>query len=164
MPSEVRATGTVTILGPDGLQWSCSCGEGRKGYKDETACRVAGTTHQLSHAAAARQRGRNNKMRGKSIERRVAKLLTRLRAMPFNRNPDNGTKVADIESHAEVVEVKSMQRATPPILRRAWLQAEAAREETGKEPRVVLSYVDDNRRTFWLVTKLIEPEEGSNDE
>jgi hypothetical protein len=76
----------------------------------------------------------------------------------FHRNPDNGTKVADVESATVVVEVKSRQTSSWRLLRDAWNQAEVAAEETGKEPYIVVSNVDNRRRVRWLITKLPEKE------
>lgn len=101
-------------------------------------------------------RGRNNKSRGKSYERVVARLLALLWGEPVRRNPDTGGKVADCESAHDVIEVKSVQGPTYALLLRAWGQAEAAAEKTGKTPHVVLSFVDNGRRVFWHVQKLTE--------
>ena len=100
------------------------------------------------------RRGRLSKSRGKSEERRVAKLLTEELNETFTRNPDNGTKVADIESETYVVEVKSRLTESFALLRQAWGQAEAAEAETGKHPLIVLTFKEDGRRVNWLVQRL----------
>lgn len=102
------------------------------------------------------RRGRNNKARGKSYERVVARLLAQLWQEPVWRNPDTGGKVADCESAVDVVEVKSVTGPSYALLLKAWGQAEAAAAETGKTPHVVLSFVDNGRRVFWHVQKLEE--------
>ena len=98
--------------------------------------------------------GRNSKARGKQEERNVLKLLEHFFAEEFRRNPDNGTKVADVESVSKVVEVKSRLTKSYALLLTAWAQAEAASQQTGKEPYLVFSFKDNGKRTRWLITKL----------
>lgn len=93
-------------------------------------------------------RGRNAKSRGKAVERMVAKFFGGVRM------PDTGAHWADVQTPTAVIEVKSRQAPTPPLIREAWAQACVAALATGKVPIVVLSYVDGGRRTFWQVTKL----------
>lgn len=93
-------------------------------------------------------RGRNSKSRGKAVERMVAKLFGGVRM------PDTGAHWADVQTPTAVIEVKSRQVPTPPLIREAWAQACVAALATGKVPIVVLSYVDGGKRTFWQVTKL----------
>lgn len=121
------------------------------------------STRNRGGNSEASRRGRNNKNRGKAIERTVAQLLDNfdfsvLSLDRFHRNPDNGVKVADLESDRHVVEVKSRLTPTFALVRQAWEQADAARKETGKDPLLVLSFKDDGQRTYWLVKK-IEPVE-----
>ena len=70
------------------------------------------------------------------------------------RMPDTGAHWADVQTETAVIEVKSRQTATPPLIREAWDQACVAAEATGKVPIVVLSYVDNGRRVYWQVTKV----------
>lgn len=101
--------------------------------------------------------GKNSKARGKAEERIAAKILSAFNVMftGMKRNPDNGTKLADLENKVAVVEVKSRQKPTPPLITGAWAQVMAAHEETGKTPYVVLSYKEANgKRVRWLVQKL----------
>jgi hypothetical protein len=56
-----------------------------------------------------------------------------------------------------VVEVKSHRRASTAERLKAWKQATAAAEETGKHPLVVETFIDGGKRTFWLVQKLEWP-------
>ena len=103
-----------------------------------------------------RKLGRNSKARGKQEERNVLKLLQEHFGEEFKRNPDNGTKVADVESENIVVEVKSRQTAPWRLLQDAWAQAEKAAEDTGKEPYVIVSNIQNRRRVRWIITKLPE--------
>lgn len=123
-------------------------------------------------------RGRRSKMRGKSVEREVAKLLSDIltHADPNTaatlarawRNADNGSQVADVETEATgpladhplanaVFEVKSTQGTTPLRRLKAWSQAKEGQEQTGKTPYVIETFVDDGRRVFWLVQQLDRP-------
>lgn len=92
--------------------------------------------------------GKNNKRRGKQEERNVAKVVGGW------RNPDNGTKIADVETDEYCIEVKSKTTGSPAQLIKGWQQALAAAAETGKKPVVVLSYVDKGKRVRWLVKPL----------
>lgn len=96
------------------------------------------------------RRGRNNKLRGKSVEREVAKLVG------GRRNPDNGDKQFDVETETAGYEVKSRQSPTPALIRGAWEQASIAAERTGLDPYVVLAYTpgQGHPREFWLVKRL----------
>lgn len=96
------------------------------------------------------QRGRNNKLRGKSVEREVAKLVG------GRRNPDNGEKQFDVQTDSSGYEVKSRRSATPRLIAGAWEQAAHAAEQTGLDPYVVLAYTPGagHPREFWLVKKL----------
>jgi hypothetical protein len=122
-------------------------------------------------------RGRRSKMRGKAVEREVAKLLHEIlqAADPDNaalarawRNADNGSQVADVETEATgplldhplanaAVEVKSTKGPTTQRRLKAWSQAKAAEAQTGKTPLVIETNVDEGTRTFWLVQKLDRP-------
>ena len=104
------------------------------------------------------RRGRNNKRRGKSIEREVLRLVRAVFQTHAWRNPDNGDQVADVESRDSVYEVKSNQRPTPARRVKAWSQAKEAERQTGKKPYVVETYIDNGKRTFWLVQKVCWPE------
>lgn len=94
------------------------------------------------------RRGRNNKLRGKAVEREVATLFE------GKRMPDTGEHWADVQTETAVIEVKSRQVPTPKLIRDAWDQAETASRATGKVPLVVLAYIDHGRRTFWQVVKI----------
>lgn len=93
------------------------------------------------------RRGRNSKARGKSVERQVAERVE------GKRIPD-GVGYGDVQTVTSVYEVKSWQRPTPQWLQRAWAQALQAAAETGKDPNVVLSTVDGNKRSYWLIRPL----------
>ena len=80
------------------------------------------------------RRGRNNKARGKSVEREVARLVG------GKRVPDIGGEFADVQTETAVYEVKSRQSRTPALIAKAWHQATVAAEATGKDPYVVLAY------------------------
>ena len=126
----------------------------------------------------AQKRGRQNKSRGKALERRVRDLLIRLAGgNEAERIMDQGRRYPDL--HAElacplcndftdpmhehgdllpfVIEVKSRQHGTPAYLLEAWDQVTRA-DLTKRIPFVTLTFVDEGRRSFWLVTRL---EEGS---
>ena len=105
------------------------------------------------------RRGRNNKRRGKSIEREVMRLVRTVFQTRAWRNPDNGDQVADVESLDSVYEVKSNQRPTPARRVKAWSQAKEAERQTGKKPYVVETYVDNGKRTFWLIQEVCLPEQ-----
>lgn len=104
------------------------------------------------------RRGRNNKRRGKAIEREVLRLVRAVFQTHAWRNPDNGDQVADVESRDSVYEVKSNQRPTPARRVKAWSQAKEAERQTGKKPYVVETYIDNGKRTFWLVQEVCWPE------
>lgn len=74
---------------------------------------------------------------------------------------DTGAHWADVQTVTACIEVKSRQAPTPALIRGAWDQAETAARATGKQPLVVLSYVDGGRRTYWEVRKLRTEEEAS---
>ena len=94
------------------------------------------------------KRGRNSKQRSKAIERDVARLYG------GQRIGDTGGHFADVQNLTHVIEVKSRQMATPALIREAWDQAETAAKATGKDPLVVLSYLDHGRRVYWEVRKV----------
>ena len=71
--------------------------------------------------------GRNNKIRGKTYERRVAAALGGI------RNISNSKPHTDVETDDAVYEVKSTQTATPSWLIRAMSQLELAAEESNKK-------------------------------
>lgn len=98
--------------------------------------------------------GRNNKNRGKQEERNVLEPLATHFVEEFHRNPDNGDQVADVESENYVVEVKSKTTGSPAQLIKGWGQVLEAERQTGKEPFVVLSFVDKGKRVRWIVQKL----------
>lgn len=120
---------------------------------------------------ANQRRGRNNKNRGKALERRVAKLLAALHQVnTAERVTDQGRSYPDIhfegfcplcggEDREYVVEVKSRQQGTPTYLIEAWEQATRGAGLTDREPFVILTYVDDGRRVFWLVKQMAEEKE-----
>ena len=97
------------------------------------------------------KRGRNNKKRGASVEREVAKLFGTV------RNIDRGGKFGDIQTNSLVIEVKSRQQVTPKLISGAWDQALEAAAETGKDPLVVLVYAaPSGKRRFWAVKEITE--------
>jgi hypothetical protein len=100
----------------------------------------------------ASTRGRQNKNRGKDVERQVAQLVG------GQRIPD-GVGHGDVQNDGTVFEVKSRRAATPKLISGAWAQAERAAVLTGKDPSVVLAYTPGRGRPreFWILTKL-EPE------
>ena len=103
-------------------------------------------------------RGRNSKRRGKAVEREVLRLVQSIWQSTAWRNPDNGDQVADVESEDSVYEVKSNQRTTPARRVKAGSQAKEAERQTGKKPYVVETYIDNGKRTFWLIQELCWPE------
>jgi hypothetical protein len=110
------------------------------------------------------RRGRNNKRRGKMVEREVLRLIRALWQTTAWRNPDNGSQIADVESRESVYEVKSNQRPTPARRVKAWSQAKEAEKQTGKKPYVIETYIDNGKRTFWLIQELRWPEKVEGDE
>lgn len=153
MDSEPRQDGTAPETGSE---WTR--------VPDRGSRRRTGITQPSETIPPDRPRiGRNNKARGKAVEREVARLVD------GKRNPDNGAQQGDVYSplgclfcldgtyewhKGSVVEVKSRQTASPSLMKRAWSQALAAAEETGREPWMVLSYVDGGRRTYWIVKEM----------
>ena len=105
-----------------------------------------------------RKIGKASKVRGAQEERNVLPLLKAHFGEDFIRTGNRGTSSADCTSATYCVEVKSRQMPTFRLLLDAWAQAEQAALETGKEPLVVISTVDNRRRTRWLITKLEERE------
>lgn len=100
-------------------------------------------------AVTDRQRiGRNNRVRGAAVERWVARLVGGW------RNIDRGGKWGDVQTVDRVVEVKSRQTPTPTLISGAWAQAVDAAEHTGKEPSVVICYIDGGKRSAWEVRRL----------
>jgi hypothetical protein len=98
----------------------------------------------------AEKRGRNNKAFGKAQERRIAGLVD-----SWWRNPDSGTKVADVESPTHAFEVKATRDHAPVWLQDATVQREAAEAETGKPGRIIFSHID--KRTGLRVDWIMEP-------
>lgn len=94
------------------------------------------------------RRGRLAKQRGKSVERVVAKLYN------GKRMPDTGAHWADVQTDTAVIEVKSRVTPTFALIREAWDQAQTAATATGKDPLVVLSFVDEGRRVYWEVRRI----------
>jgi Holliday junction resolvase len=115
-------------------------------------------TGYLTLPVDRRKIGKASKVRGAQEERNVLPLLKTHLGEDFIRVGNRGASSADCESETFVVEVKSRQSATWRLLLDAWAQAEQAAQETGKEPRVLVSFVDNRRRTRWLITKLEERE------
>lgn len=97
-----------------------------------------------------RKIGKNNKVRGASVERLVAALYN------GKRNRNAGQAQADVETKELSIEVKSLQRSTPQLLSNAWTQATSSAILNGKIPVVVLSYIDNGRRVYWEVRKVGE--------
>lgn len=96
----------------------------------------------------AQRRGRNNKRRGASIERTVARLVG------GKRIGNRGTSSADVTTEDFAIEVKSVMTPTPAWLKRAWSQAEKAAAETGLLPLIIRSHKDGNRRTYWVIAQM----------
>ncbi len=94
------------------------------------------------------RRGRGNRARGAEVEREVAELYGGW------RNIDRGGKWGDVQTEVLVIEVKSRQAATPQLIRTAWAQAIEAAANTGKDPLVVLTYIDGGKRSVWEVKKV----------
>ena len=96
------------------------------------------------------RRNRNNKVRGKSVEREVARIVG------GQRIPDIGGEFADVQTTTAVYEVKSRQTPTPALIAKAWHQATVAAEATGKDPYVVLAFAagPGKPREFWLVQRI----------
>ena len=94
------------------------------------------------------RRGRNNKHRGATIEREVARITG------GKRIGNRGTSSADVETDTQAIEVKSTISPTPAWWLRAWEQAEQAAKETGKEPVIIRSNVDKGRRVYWEIRRL----------
>ena len=92
--------------------------------------------------------GRNNRTRGASVEREVAKVIGGW------RNIDRGGAWGDVQTTTRVVEVKSRQQATPKLIAGAWEQVTEAAEKTGKDPSVMLCYVDGGKRSMWEVRRI----------
>jgi len=100
------------------------------------------------------RRGRNNKARGSTVERAVAKLLD------GRRNPSSGLLgPADVETERFAIEVKSHKGSTPLLRQRAWIQAERAATMTGKAPLLIETYVDNGKRSFWAIQKIERDED-----
>lgn len=108
----------------------------------------------MTEGVDRRKLGRNSKVRGAQEERNVLPLLKAHLGEDFHRVGNRGASSADCESDHYVVEVKSRQTATWRLLLDAWAQVGEAVEETGKEPLVVVSFIDDRKRTRWIITKL----------
>ncbi len=94
------------------------------------------------------RRGRNNRERGKAVEREVAALYGGW------RNIDRGGKWGDVQTETQVIEVKGRQTSTPKLIAGAWDQATEAAENTGKDPLVVLTYIDGGKRSVWEVKRV----------
>lgn len=92
-----------------------------------------------------KRRGRNSKLRGKAIERSVARIYD------GQRMPDSGKENFDVLTDHFAIEVKSSVSSTPKRLQKAWAQACQGAERHHKVPLVILSYVDGGKRVFWEV-------------
>lgn len=105
--------------------------------------------------------GRRAKARGAQQERAALEPLAKHFGEPFKRTGNRGTSSADVTSASYCVEVKSRLRPTWAELRNAWAQAIKASEETGLKPIVMFSFVDDNKRTRWVIEKIEEDNNGN---
>lgn len=95
------------------------------------------------------RRGRNNKARGKSVEREVAKLLG------LSRNRDGGPLgTPDLESETMIVEVKSHQNSTPKWIANAWEQVMKAPDNSDRERVTIHTFVDSGKRSIYLIKRL----------
>lgn len=121
-----------------------------------------------------RRRGRNNKRRGAAIEREIAKKLGGTRIVDngepgksdirvYNYPPcDEVPEDDDWLLHAKtclcdtIIEVKSNQRSSPAKRVKAWEQAVNGAAKEGEEwsPRIIETYIDEGKRTHWLIQKL----------
>lgn len=110
----------------------------------------------------ASKRGRNNRSRGLSIERKVRDIFARLMQTETWRNPATGTAIADVETRTGVcpmcqghgklllaIEVKSFQGDIPKWLQRGLGQNKAAVAQTGKTGLVVVSWVNKAKRRYF---------------
>ena len=70
---------------------------------------------------------RNNRLRGKRWERRIAQVLG------GKRNLDKSRPHTDIETESHIYEIKSSVSACPNWISSAWYQAELAAEESNKK-------------------------------
>ena len=137
----------------------------------------------------ASERGRNNKRRGKALERNVRDLIVKLGGGIAKRIIDQGTSMPDVQWDADycllctqalpfpdesvqrdgavaplvvpteepslyIIEVKSRQTAPPAYLVKGWQQAIHGAGLTNRRPLVILSYVEEGRRNYWMVQKL----------
>ena len=90
-------------------------------------------------------RGRNNKRRGKTYERRVA------RALGGVRNIDSARPHTDVETDDAVYEIKSTQSSTPAWLDKATSQLSKASIESKKGMGgVVKVYTKGKARAFLI--------------
>ncbi len=104
----------------------------------------------------AASRGRNSRARGHSFERLVAKLWDGWRT-----GSDQGGKHGDVQTTTAVIECKSHTGATPLWISRAWDQAVAAGEATGKDPVTVHGWAAAGKpREIWEIRK-VEPMEAA---
>ena len=70
---------------------------------------------------------KNNRLRGKAWERRIAQVVG------GKRNLDKSRPHTDVENATHVFEIKSTTQAIPSWLSRAWNQGVLAAEESEKE-------------------------------
>lgn len=98
--------------------------------------------------------GKRSKQRGAEEERTVARILTEQTGQVFTRVGNRGTTSADLISDEYCVEVKSRTQATPLLIREAQKQLDIAMKETEKDGFLILRYLDNGRRTTWMVKKI----------
>ncbi len=93
---------------------------------------------------------RNNRLRGKRWENRVASALGGW------RNLDKSRPHTDVETFTEVYEIKSTTSQVPQWLSSAWSQLELAAEESSKERGGVVKVWTNNggRARAFLIQEL----------
>jgi len=95
-------------------------------YTEEIGAATGNGYRPPEHVNASK-RGRNNKSRGKTWERKIAEV------MGGKRNISDSTPHTDVETDTEVFEVKSRQSKMPALFDGAFKQLALASEESNKE-------------------------------
>ena len=93
-------------------------------------------------------RGRNNKRRGKTYERRVAKALGGV------RNIDSARPHTDVETDDAVYEIKSTQSSTPAWLDKATSQLSKASIESKKDMGGVIKVYTKGKARAFLIQEI----------
>ena len=81
----------------------------------------------FSGKSSTKRTNKNNRLRGKAWEKRIAAVLK------GKRNLDKSRPHTDVETKTHVYEIKSTTQACPSWLAKAWNQGEMAAEESEKE-------------------------------